>query len=134
MLPLAWSRPQTRYILQCLKWMRRSGAHSIEVRPEEQARFNVRLQQRMSRTVYASGCKSWYLEESGNGTILWPGLSSQYWKDTPRLMPSEYILGAAHRKMYPRGHRSSAEHFAEAPDAEHHQHESEKAQYQKVGP
>ena len=85
---------QTRYILECLKLMRRNGAHSIEARAEEQARFNARLQQRMARTVYASGCKSWYLDESGKGTILWPGLSSQYWKDTRRLMPSEYILGA----------------------------------------
>ncbi len=84
---------QTRYILQCLKLMRCNGAHSIEARPEEQARFNVRLQERMGRTVYASGCKSWYLDESGKGTILWPGLSSQYWKDTRRLLPSEYILG-----------------------------------------
>jgi hypothetical protein len=49
----------------------------------------------MGRTVYASGCKSWYLDESGKGTILWPGLSSQYWRDTRRLMPSEYILGRA---------------------------------------
>jgi hypothetical protein len=36
-----------RYILQCLKLMRRSGAHSIEARPEEQTRFNARLEQRM---------------------------------------------------------------------------------------
>jgi cation diffusion facilitator CzcD-associated flavoprotein CzcO len=84
---------QTRYILECLKLMRRNGAHSIEARPEEQARFNARLQQRMGRTVYASGCKSWYLDESGKGTILWPGLSSQYWKDTRRLISSEYLLG-----------------------------------------
>jgi hypothetical protein len=67
---------QSRYILDCLKLMRRNGAHSIEARPEEQARFNARLQQRMGRTVYASGCKSWYLDESGKGTILWRGLSS----------------------------------------------------------
>jgi cation diffusion facilitator CzcD-associated flavoprotein CzcO len=86
---------QTRYILQCLNLMRTSGAHSIEARPDEQARFNARLQERMGRTVYASGCKSWYLDESGKGTILWPGLSSQYWRDTRRLMPSEYILGGS---------------------------------------
>jgi hypothetical protein len=89
---------QTRYILECLKLMRRNGAHSIEARPEEQARFNARLQQRMGRTVYASGCKSWYLDERGKGTIPWPGLSSQYWKDTRRLMPSEYVLGSLQEK------------------------------------
>src|SRR6202044_345592 len=48
---------QSRYILECLKLMRRNGADSIEARPEEQPR--------MGRTVYASGCKSWYLDESG---------------------------------------------------------------------
>jgi cation diffusion facilitator CzcD-associated flavoprotein CzcO len=89
---------QTRYILECLKLMRRNGADSIEARPEEQARFNARLQQRMGRTVYASGCKSWYLDESGKGTILWPGLSSQYWRDTRRLISSEYVLGSLQEK------------------------------------
>ena len=59
------------------------------------AMMGRKLQERMSRTVYASGCKSWYLDESGKGTILWPGLSSQYWRDTRRLMPSEYVLGKA---------------------------------------
>jgi hypothetical protein len=78
--------------------MRRNGAHSIEARPEEQARFNARLQQRMGRTVYATGCKSWYLDESGKGTILWPGLSSQYWQDTRRLISSEYVLGSLQKK------------------------------------
>ena len=85
---------QTRYILAAPEaGCGANGAHSIEARPEEQARFNARLQQRMGRTVYASGRKSWYLDESGKGTILWPGLSSQYWKDTRRLISSEYILG-----------------------------------------
>jgi cation diffusion facilitator CzcD-associated flavoprotein CzcO len=86
---------QTHYIIECLKLMRRNGSVSIEARPEEQARFNVRVQQRMGRTVYASGCKSWYLDESGKGTILWPGLSSEYWKETRRLTPAEYVLGTA---------------------------------------
>ena len=49
----------------------------------------------MSRTVYASGCKSWYLDESGKGTILWPGLPPTILeKHTRRLLPSEYILGS----------------------------------------
>jgi cation diffusion facilitator CzcD-associated flavoprotein CzcO len=89
---------QTHYIIECLRLMQRNGASSIEARREEQVRFNERLQQRMGRTVYASGCKSWYLDESGKGTILWPGLSSQYWKDTRRLTPAEYILGTVLEK------------------------------------
>ncbi len=77
---------QTRYILAVPETNARAALPTPSRRvPEEQTRFNARLQQRMARTVYASGCKSWYLDETGKGTILWPGLSSQYWKDTRRL-------------------------------------------------
>ena len=90
---------QTRYILECLKLMRRNGAHSIEARPEEQARFNVRLQERMSRTVYASGCKSWYLDESGKGPSYGQGSPPILERHTALAAVGEYILGERCAKL-----------------------------------
>ena len=83
---------QTHYILECLKMMRQKGITALEARPEAQARFNHNLQERMKRTVYASGCKSWYMDEEGRNPILWPGFSSRYWMQTRRVAAEEYAM------------------------------------------
>ncbi len=83
---------QTHYIIQCLKMMREQGITALEVRPEAQARFNREVRERMKRTVYASGCKSWYLDEEGKNPILWPGFSSRYWMQTRRVAKEEYAM------------------------------------------
>jgi cation diffusion facilitator CzcD-associated flavoprotein CzcO len=82
---------QTHYIMQCLRLMRGNPALTIEVRSEAQARFNRDLQARMPRTVYASGCSSWYIDARGRNTILWPGFSSRYWMDTRSVVSEDYV-------------------------------------------
>ncbi|HVY14695.1 MAG TPA: NAD(P)/FAD-dependent oxidoreductase [Rhodopila sp.] len=68
---------QIGHILRCL---RRLGGHrALDVRPEAQARFLAWLDRRMRRTVWLSGCRSWYLDRSGRNTTLWPGFAAGYW-------------------------------------------------------
>lgn len=70
---------QVHYIVACLRLLRREGFACLEVCAEAQARFNEALQQRMQRTVWASGCKSWYQHPSGKITTLWPQLTLTFW-------------------------------------------------------
>jgi cation diffusion facilitator CzcD-associated flavoprotein CzcO len=83
---------QVHYIVQCLKWLRRRVGSSMDPRPEVQARFNRDLQGRMQGSVWASGCKSWYLDAAGKIVTLWPGSTARYWLLTRRLSPSHYRL------------------------------------------
>ncbi|MQA84040.1 MAG: SidA/IucD/PvdA family monooxygenase [Streptosporangiales bacterium] len=82
---------QTRYILQCLETLDRSGGRSIEVRPDVQSTFNRRIQGRLKSAVWsAGGCVSWYLDENGVNRTIWPGSTVGYWLRTRRLRRGDY--------------------------------------------
>jgi len=51
----------------------RRRSASIAVRPELQDRYNAELQERSWSAVWLTGCRSWYLDASGNNRALWPG-------------------------------------------------------------
>lgn len=69
---------QFTYIMSCLSYMQRRRLRSIEVDADTQNIFNAELQQRMQKTVWTSGCKSWYLDAAGNNTTLWPGFTFEF--------------------------------------------------------
>jgi cyclohexanone monooxygenase len=49
------------------------GIATVEPTPEAQAAWNSDMQRRMQRTVWSTGgCASWYLDEHGRNTTLWP--------------------------------------------------------------
>ncbi|MEV7428011.1 NAD(P)/FAD-dependent oxidoreductase [Nocardioides sp. NPDC092400] len=64
---------QVQYVRQALRTMRLNRYAALEPREDVAARWNDRLQQRMKRTVWhRGGCSSWYLDEHGRNTTLWP--------------------------------------------------------------
>jgi cation diffusion facilitator CzcD-associated flavoprotein CzcO len=82
---------QVRYVVDAVRTMRARGWTAVDVRPETQARYNDRLQARLAKTVWASGCRSWYLTRSGRNTTLWPGLTFEYALRTRRFDPRAYV-------------------------------------------
>jgi cation diffusion facilitator CzcD-associated flavoprotein CzcO len=83
---------QVRYVIECLTLMRRRGMTRIEVQPDALERFNHQLGERAKRTVFATGCKSWYLDERGESPVLWPGFSSEFWWKTRSVETRDYRL------------------------------------------
>jgi cation diffusion facilitator CzcD-associated flavoprotein CzcO len=83
---------QVHYVMKCLELLRERGATAMDLRPEVQAQFNRDLQEQMKRTVWASGCKSWYLDERGKNTTLWPGFSFKYWLETRKAVAKDYAF------------------------------------------
>jgi cation diffusion facilitator CzcD-associated flavoprotein CzcO len=63
---------QVAYVLEALRTMRERGAHSVEVRPEAEAQFNQRVDEQIKGTVWNTGCASWYADQSGRISALWP--------------------------------------------------------------
>ena len=49
---------------------RARGADRIEVRPEAEVRCAGWLARRMGRTVWLTGCRSWYLDREGRNAEL----------------------------------------------------------------
>lgn len=81
---------QIQYVLDALQAMRRDGLRSLEVRPEAQARYNAGLQQKLGKAVWQSGCKSWYVNEAGKNTTLWPGFTFRFRELTRQVELVDY--------------------------------------------
>ena len=72
----------TGYVLRCLD-RAREAPHVTTL--AAQARFTAEMATRSRRTVWASGCRSWYLDEFGGNSFLWPGSTVSYWWRTRRV-------------------------------------------------
>ena len=77
------------YAVDAVKTLR-TGLRAVDVRPEVQRAYNQRLQRRLARAVWASGCKSWYLGPDGHNFTLWPGFTFEYRWATRRFDREHY--------------------------------------------
>jgi cation diffusion facilitator CzcD-associated flavoprotein CzcO len=77
---------QVRWVLAALRESQRRG-EALEVRPEVEAAGYAERQARVARTVWASGCDSWYRSADGRLDTVWPGTTVEYWWRTRRFDP-----------------------------------------------
>jgi len=85
---------QIGYVLDCLRTMNARRISTVEVRGEAQAAYDADIQSRLARTVWASGCASWYLHPSGRNPTLWPSFTFRYRWQMRRFDPGPYNLHA----------------------------------------
>ena len=83
---------QLAYVMDALRSMRSRGAQMVEVRPDVEERFHAEVQRRMQRTVWNTGCSSWYQDAQGNNPTLWPDWTWRFRQRTARFDPEEYVL------------------------------------------
>jgi cation diffusion facilitator CzcD-associated flavoprotein CzcO len=86
---------QMRYIVQYLERISKKGTAWLDVKPEVQSLYNVKVQSRLVGTVWAAGCSSWYLNRSGSNAAIYPGLTWQYRRATARLNANDYVSVSA---------------------------------------
>jgi len=66
----------------------------LDVREPVQREFTARVQERMQRAVWSSGCHSWYMDADGYNGTLWPFFTFQYWWRTRRLALRDFEAAA----------------------------------------
>ncbi|TAK92967.1 MAG: NAD(P)/FAD-dependent oxidoreductase [Aquabacterium sp.] len=81
---------QAHYIVEAIKTMKERRIKALEVKPQAQQRFVDDVQADLKKTVWNSGCKSWYLDDKGRNTTLWPGFTFAYRLKTRRFNLSPY--------------------------------------------
>jgi cation diffusion facilitator CzcD-associated flavoprotein CzcO len=81
---------QVNHVLALMNEVDRRGVRAVRVRAEAQARHNAELSPRFARSVWASGCHSWYLDARGKNVTLWPGFTVEYWLRTRRVVARDY--------------------------------------------
>jgi cation diffusion facilitator CzcD-associated flavoprotein CzcO len=84
---------QLNHIMGCLVQLDRTGSSVFEVRADVQERFNAEIQKKLEGSVWTSGgCASWYLDEHGRNSTVWPGSTWTYRRRTRRFDPDDYRL------------------------------------------
>jgi cation diffusion facilitator CzcD-associated flavoprotein CzcO len=83
---------QLELLIGALEHMRKQRIDAIEPRREVQAAYVRMLQERMAGTVWtAGGCASWYLDQKGRNSALWPVFTFSFRKQA-RFRPEQYVL------------------------------------------
>jgi len=85
---------QLQQIAGALTYMRRESVATLELRPEVEAASYEELQRRVSTTVWASGCSSWYVTDDGRVDTIWPGTTTEYWWRARKFRPERYVACA----------------------------------------
>ena len=81
---------QLNYVMDALAVMERFDLATVEVRPSVQDEYNSELQKRMAKTIWMTGgCASWYLDDHGRNTTLWPDFTFKF-----RSITREFDLAA----------------------------------------
>jgi cation diffusion facilitator CzcD-associated flavoprotein CzcO len=87
---------QANYIMKYIELLEKSGENAfLDLKPDVQENYNRFLRKHFQKTVWASGCKSWYMNAKGRNTTLYPRLTVNFRLETKRLDRREYeIVGA----------------------------------------
>lgn len=84
---------QMNYVLDYLNVLEKSGEKAyLDVKPHVQAAHNEFVQNQFAGTVWASGCKSWYMNKFGRNTTLYPRLTVQFRKETQKIKVEDYSI------------------------------------------
>jgi cation diffusion facilitator CzcD-associated flavoprotein CzcO len=85
---------QVRYVMSCLKLMKRRKKNVLEVRRETQNHFVADIHRRLQTTVWQSGgCQSWYQDQrTGENTTIWPGSVVAYVRRTRSVSVADYLV------------------------------------------
>lgn len=87
---------QTAYVLDALRVMRERDLASVEVRPDAQDRYMQWVGENLGETVWArGGCQSWYLDESGRPSLMWPRTMWGFRRMLRRFDPEHYMQSPA---------------------------------------
>ena len=87
---------QVRYIVDAARTLRREGLAAVEPTIEAQDAWNDEVQRKMQPTVWLTGgCASWYVDEFGNNTTLWPGQTFSFRNHLSRFDVDQYVATPA---------------------------------------
>jgi cation diffusion facilitator CzcD-associated flavoprotein CzcO len=84
---------QVAHVTGALRAMRRRQATSVEVRGDVASRWATEIQVKAAPTVWNSGgCSSWYLDEAGRNTTLWPDYTFRFIRRARQFDPGDYLI------------------------------------------
>jgi cation diffusion facilitator CzcD-associated flavoprotein CzcO len=92
---LVYIEGQLDYAVRGITTILDNDLRYLDVREETQRRYNERIQRRLTKTTWMSGCRSWYLTEDGFNASMYPGTATQYLRQMRDFRYSDYDVVAA---------------------------------------
>ncbi len=91
---LVYVEGQIDYAVTGISTILRKNLRYLDVRADVQQRHNTRLQQRLTKTTWMSGCTSWYLTADGFNASMYPGTATQYLRQMRDFRLGDYDVTA----------------------------------------
>jgi cation diffusion facilitator CzcD-associated flavoprotein CzcO len=92
---LVYIEGQLDYAVRGITTILDNDLRFLDVREETQRRYNERIQRRLTKTTWMSGCRSWYLTKDGFNASMYPGTATQYLRQMRDFRYSDYDVVAA---------------------------------------
>ncbi|KMO77222.1 4-hydroxyacetophenone monooxygenase [Mycolicibacterium chubuense] len=87
---LVYIEGQIDYAVSAVTTILGQNLRYLDVRADTQRRYNAAIQQRLTRTTWMSGCRSWYLTADGFNASMYPGLATQYLRQMRQFRLDDY--------------------------------------------
>jgi len=87
------SEVQLGYTTQLLQKLKAGDCRALEPTAEATTRFLAEVREAMKKTVWVSGCRSWYLDAQGN-PVAWPWTFERFVEDMAAPRFEEFRLSA----------------------------------------
>ncbi len=87
---LVYIEGQLDYAVRGIVTILDNDLHYLDVRKDVQRRYNERIQQRLTKTTWMSGCRSWYLTKDGFNASMYPGFATQYLRQMRNFRFADY--------------------------------------------
>lgn len=81
---------QIDYMLSYLDTLDKEKLKYLDVHPEAQEKFQKTIQEKLSTTVWTSGCTSWYQTRDGYNNTIWPDTTIAYLRQTRSVKREDY--------------------------------------------
>lgn len=85
---------QANYVRQIVRKLGKDNLAYVDVKPEAQAAWDDGVQADNAKSVFASGCTSWYKTADGRITNNWPNSTLTYWRRTRKVNWDDYVAVA----------------------------------------
>ena len=96
---LVYLEAQIAYTVRAIRTVVERDLHYLDVRDDVQRRYNARIQRRLRRTTWMSGCSSWYLTADGYNAAMYPGFATQYVAQMRSFRIADYRLAVRTRSQ-----------------------------------
>jgi cation diffusion facilitator CzcD-associated flavoprotein CzcO len=87
---LVYVEGQLDYAVRGITTILDSDLRYLDVRHDVQRRYNERIQRRLTKTTWMSGCSSWYLTKDGRNVSMYPGFATQYLRQMRDFQYADY--------------------------------------------